>query len=102
MKPPKGGTFEMNNKATVSEDSGSSSSTITGTAGGSGSKINPELLRNQRLWIKPVDFLSKEIFRFSVRGVKNGSELFKGTFEKGAVHMGNYTAVEVSRVVNQM
>lgn len=66
-------------------------------------KQNPEMmLRNQKLWIKPVDFLSKEIFRFSIKDVKGG-DLYKGAYEKGAaVHLGTYTAVEVTRIENQM
>lgn len=66
-------------------------------------KQNPEMmLRNQKLWIRPVDFLSKEIFRFSIKDVKGG-DLYKGAYEKGAgVHLGTYTAVEVTRIENQM
>lgn len=60
-----------------------------------------ELLRNQKLWIKPVDFLSKDVFRFSIKDIKGG-HLYKGAYERGAVHLGIYTAVEVVRITNQM
>lgn len=63
-------------------------------------KMNPEMLKNQKLWIKPVDALSKNVFRFSIKDFK--SELFKGASEAGTIHMGVYTSVEVVRVENQM
>lgn len=63
-------------------------------------KTKLEMLKNQKLWIKPVDFLSKEVFRFSIKDMKG--DLHKGAFDRGAVHLGIYTAVEVVRVANQM
>lgn len=66
-----------------------------------GSKeINPEMLKNQKLWIKPVDALSKNVFRFSIKDFK--SELLKGASEAGTIHMGVFTSVEVVRIENQM
>lgn len=70
-----------------------------------GSKVNPEILKNQKLWINPVDFLSKDVFRFSIKDVKGSGvvgDLLKGALEKGAVQLGTFMAVEVVRVTNQM
>lgn len=75
---------------------------VSSPTGDSG-KLNPEMLKNQKLWMKPVDFLSKEVFRFSIRDIKGAAgELYKGTFERGAVHLGIYAPVEVVRITNQM
>lgn len=63
-------------------------------------KLDPEILKNQTLWIKPVDFLSKDVFRFSIKDIKG--DFYKGTHPSGVVVLGNYMAMEVTKIENQM